>query len=124
MDCIFCKIMKGELPSKTIYEDEIVKAIMDVNPNQNGHILIIPKKHITDFTEMDNETLSHINDIAKKIKELQYKALNPDGLVLIVNYGIPQKVKHYHLHLIPTYHTGNNKIRDIDEVYNQIMKLK
>ena len=52
MDCLFCKITSGEIPSKTIYENEHVKAIMDINPTSNGHILIIPKKHVTDFTEM------------------------------------------------------------------------
>jgi len=113
--------MKGEIPSRTLFEDDIVKVIMDANPNANGHVLIIPKKHITDFTEMDNDTLAHINDVAKIIQPKLYTALNPDGLVLVVNYGLLQKVKHYHLHLIPTYHTGDKTIRDLDEVYNQIM---
>src|SRR5574344_2792845 len=99
MDCLFCKIIENEIPSKTIYEAEQVKVIMDVNPTSNGHTLIIPKKHIVDFEEMDNETLSYINDTAKKVKKILYKALNPDGLVLLVNYGLPQEIKHYHLHL-------------------------
>ena len=93
MDCIFCKINNGEIPSKTIYEDEIVRVMMDINPNSDGHTLIIPKKHITDFEEMDNETLAHINNTAKEIKKLLYKSLNPDGLVLVVNYGVAQQVK-------------------------------
>ena len=93
MDCLFCKITSGEIPSKTIYENEHLKAIMDINPTSNGHILIIPKKHVTDFTEMDNVTLGHINDAAKIVKEKLYNALNPDGLVLVVNYGLTQEVK-------------------------------
>ena len=124
MDCIFCKIMNGEISSRTIFEDDIVKVIMDANPNSNGHILIIPKKHIVDFLEMDDETLTHIHHIAKNMKELLYKSLNPDGLVLVNNYGEPQKVKHYHLHLIPTYHIGDKSIKDIDEIYNKIMANK
>ncbi len=124
MDCLFCNIIKGEVPSRTLYEDEIVKVIMDAYPNANGHTLILPKKHFTDFTEMDNETLSHINDIAKMMKERLYNTLNPDGLVLIVNYGKPQMIKHYHLHLIPTYHDQDNTIKDLDETYNKIMAQK
>ncbi len=119
MDCLFCKITSGEIPSKTIYENEHVKAIMDINPTSNGHILIIPKKHVTDFTEMDNVTLGHINNAAKIIKEKLYNALNPDGLVLVVNYGLTQEVKHYHLHLIPAYKKHQDLI-DVEKIYNKI----
>ena len=119
MDCIFCKIIKGDIPSYTIYEDDIVKVFLDVNPMSPGHMLIIPKKHVTDFTEMDNVTLGHINDAAKIIKEKLYNALNPDGLVLVVNYGLTQEVKHYHLHLIPAYKKHQDLI-DVEEIYNKI----
>lgn len=121
MDCLFCKIVKGEIPSKTLYENDYVKVIMDINPNSNGHSLVIPKKHYTDFTEMDNEMLGSINDAAKLIKDKIYKALNPDGLSLHVNYGLYQAVKHYHLHLIPVYKEKKD-IKDVDEVYNSLMK--
>lgn len=120
MDCLFCKIMKGEVPSKTLFEDDIVKVIMDINPNSNGHVLIIPKKHITDFEEMDNETLGHINDVAKMMKKKIYDTLNPDGLLLHVNYGLAQVVKHYHLHLIPIYKEKQD-IREVDEVYSKLL---
>ena len=56
MDCIFCKIANGEIPSKVLYEDEIVLVIMDNNPSVDGHVLIISKKHYTSFMEFDNET--------------------------------------------------------------------
>ena len=121
MDCLFCKIVKGEIPSKTLYENDYVKVIMDINPNSNGHSLVIPKKHYIDFTEMDNEMLGSINDAAKLIKDKIYKALNPDGLSLHVNYGLYQAVKHYHLHLIPVYKEKKD-IKDVDEVYNSLMK--
>lgn len=120
MDCLFCKIMNGEIPSKTLFEDDIVKVIMDINPNSNGHMLVIPKKHITDFEEMDNETLGHINEVAKMMKKKIYDALNPDGLLLHVNYGLAQVVKHYHLHLIPIYKEKQDII-DVDLVYNKLM---
>ena len=120
MNCLFCKIINGEIPSNTLYEDDVVKVIMDANPHSNGHALILPKKHIEDFLDMDNETLSHINDIAKMMKQKLYN-LNPDGLILTLNYGVPQQIKHYHLHLIPTYHNDDKTIKDVKDVYNQIM---
>ncbi len=120
-DCIFCKIIKGEIPSQTIYANDYVKVVMDINPSSNGHCLVLPKKHYTDFTEMDNEMMGHINDAAKLVKEKLYSALNPDGLGLHVNYGIVQVVKHYHLHLIPVYKV-KQAIKPIDEIYNTIMK--
>lgn len=120
MDCLFCKIIEGNIPSKTLYEDEIVKVIMDINPNSNGHTLIIPKKHLTDFEEIDNDTLSHIHDVAKKIKNKLYATLKPHGLILTVNYGLPQLIKHYHLHLIPVY-KPKQPVKDVDEVYQQII---
>lgn len=123
MDCLFCNIIAGKIPSKAIYEDQICKVIMDVNPNANGHILILPKKHITDFEEMDTETLSHIHEVAKEIKKLQYDALNPDGLVMVVNYGIAQQIKHYHLHLIPAY-KSKQQIVSVDDTYAKIMQKK
>ena len=123
MDCLFCKINKNEVDSLTIYEDEIVKVILDAYPDANGHTLIIPKKHITDMDEMDNETLSYINDVAKRIRKVLFKALNPEGMVFIVNYGSTQMIKHYHLHLIPVYKEKQKNI-DRNLIYQEIMKAK
>ena len=69
MNCIFCKIANKEIPSFTVYEDDIVYAFLDVNPDSDGHTLIIPKKHFTDLDDIDLETLNHINKISKKIKK-------------------------------------------------------
>ena len=123
MDCLFCKIIEGSIPSRTLYEDDIVKVIMDVNPNANGHVLVLPKKHITDFEELDGETIAHIHGVAKDMKKLLYKALNPDGLVLVNNYGITQVIKHYHLHLIPVY-KKKQEIIDRNVIYEKIMNVK
>ena len=103
MNCIFCKIINGEIPSYTVYEDEVVKVFLDINPSSNGHMLIIPKEHILDLDEMDSNTLSHIMKLAKKMKKLLEEKLNIDGLTLIQNNGVVQDVKHYHLHLKPYY---------------------
>lgn len=119
MNCIFCKIIKGEIPSYTIFEDDIVKVFLDINPNSNGHCLIIPKKHYLDLEEIDNKTLMHIMDTARHIKKLLEKKLNIDGITLIQNNGDVQEVKHYHLHLKP-YYNEKQELKDVKEIYNKI----
>ena len=121
MDCIFCKIINGDIPSYTIYEDEIVKCFLDVNPESNGHTLIIPKKHYTALKDIPVETLSHIMEVAKKMETLLEEKLHYDGLRLVQNNGFIQEVKHYHLHLIPMYKNKNEKL-EIKEIYEKITK--
>ena len=70
MECIFCKIIKGEIPSYTIYEDDVVKVFLDVNPDNNGHTLIVPKKHYLDLYDIPLDVLSHINKVSKEIAKL------------------------------------------------------
>lgn len=118
MECLFCKINKEEIPSYTIYEDEIVRVFLDINPKHNGHTLIIPKKHYKDIEDIDMDTLSHIMKIAKKMYQLLNEKLNPDGIILTQNNGIAQDIKHYHLHLIPVY---KNEIEEsVQEVFKRI----
>lgn len=120
MNCIFCKIISGDIPSYTIYEDDIVKCFLDINPERPGHTLIVPKKHYQDITDIDKDTLHHINDISKKICDLLKEKLNFDGLRLIQNNGSIQEVKHYHLHLIPFCNTNSGK--NIEEIYELLKK--
>ena len=103
MDCIFCKIVNGEIPSKKIYEDEHVIGIFDLHPSSNMHTLIIPKKHIEDLMEMDNKTLGYINDAVKKITPLLIEKAKAKSFALRVNYLDLQEIKHYHMHLLPDY---------------------
>lgn len=119
MDCIFCKIINGEIPSYKIYEDEVVICFLDVNPDTLGHSLIVPKKHIVDLMDMDDETLTHIMDVARTIKKILEEKLNIDGLTLIQNNGDVQEVKHYHLHLKPFY-KEKKELLPIEEVYKII----
>ena len=119
-DCIFCKIINKEIDSKTIYEDDEVIVILDVNPDSNGHMLVIPKKHYVDFTEIDNDMLIKINVVANNMKNLIYDKLGADGIKLVNNYGIEQVVKHYHLHIIPIY--KEDEILTIEEVYERLIK--
>jgi len=119
MDCIFCKIIKGEIPSFTLYEDDKVKVFLDVNPSSNGHTLIVPKKHYTDLFDIPNDVLMHIIDVARDIDSLFQEKLGSEGLTLIQNNGIVQEVKHFHLHLKPQY-SYKNELIDVSDVYNQI----
>lgn len=119
MDCIFCKIIKGEIPSYTIYEDEIVKCFLDINPDSNGHLLIIPKEHFLGLKEIDENVLMHIMRVAKKMEELLKKKLNIDGLTLIQNNGDVQEVKHFHLHLKP-YYKNKQEIVDVKVIYKKL----
>ena len=120
MDCLFCKIIKGEIPSYKVYEDDIVYAFLDINPDSNGHTLIIPKKHTLNLDTIDNDTLIKIMDSAREIKKILYEKLNCDGITLIQNNGDVQEVKHFHLHLKPYY----NQKQSIDQVENVYKKIR
>lgn len=115
---IFCKIIKNEIPSYTIYEDDIVKVFLDVNPNHNGHTLIVPKEHYENLFDIDNEVLNHILQVAKKISSLLKERLNYDGISLCQNNLYGQEVKHFHLHLIPKY--KEEEKLSVEEVYNKL----
>lgn len=119
-DCIFCKIINGDIPSKKIYEDDKVIAIMDVNPVVDGHVLVIPKEHYEDFDALDDEITKHIHSVAKKLIPELMKKLGAKALTQTVNYGDSQLVKHFHLHLLPDY-SIKEKEKTIDEVY-EILK--
>lgn len=113
---IFCKIINNEIPSYTIYEDEIIKVFLDVNPVHNGHTLIVPKKHYQDLFDIEQETLNYILEKAKTIGTELKEKLNCDGLTLSQNNGLGQDVKHYHLHLIPKYNEEEKK--SVEEIFN------
>ena len=102
-NCIFCKIVKGEIPCFKIFEDDKVLAFADINPITDGHLLIIPKKHAENIWETSEEDLLAIHRTSKKLAQAIKSALNPDGVaVLQLNgRGVNQVVMHYHLHLIP-----------------------
>lgn len=126
MDCLFCKIIEGNIPSKTIYEDEKVKVFLDINPDTNGHCLIIPKKHIVTVNELDDELITHILEVEKKMYKLLTEKLNIEGLTIVQNNDLGQDVKHYHVHLIPRYKNDNwnlNFNKDILKDLNKIHQI-
>ena len=120
-NCLFCKIINNEIPSYTIYEDELIKIFLDINPLSNGHCLVIPKKHFLDINDVDSEYLNHIFTVVKELLPILENKLNYDGITLTQNNGIAQEIKHFHLHLIPKY--KNKKKLSVEEVYNIITKL-
>lgn len=107
-DCIFCKIIKGDIPSYTIYEDEEFKVILDIGPVSEGHALILPKDHYRDFYELPEEKAVSAIKLAKKLMIKMTDKLNCDGFNILQNNkeAADQSVPHYHMHLIPRYKDG------------------
>ena len=102
-DCIFCKIIKGDIPCFKVFEDDRVLAFADVNPITDGHTLIIPKAHAENIWEMSEKDITAIHLASKRIADAMKEVLGPVGIaVLQLNgRGVNQVVMHYHLHLIP-----------------------
>jgi histidine triad (HIT) family protein len=102
-ECVFCKIVRGELPSFTIYEDDRVLAFADINPISPGHTLVIPKKHAENLYEISTRDLAAIHFASQKIAEAMRRALHPSGIAALQlnGKGANQVVMHYHLHLVP-----------------------
>jgi histidine triad (HIT) family protein len=103
MDCIFCKIISGEIPSYKIYEDEKSLAFLDIGPVSHGHALIVPKKHYTNFEEISEEDLCHVIMTVKKIGKAIKESLSIEGYNVTVNNDpiAGQIVPHLHFHIIP-----------------------
>ena len=112
MECIFCKIANGEIPSATLYEDNDFRVILDVNPASKGHTLILPKKHADNLYELPDETASKALVLAKSMASKIEGALECDGLNLVQNNGetAGQTVFHFHMHIIPRYKNDNVKL--------------
>lgn len=129
-NCIFCKIIKGELPSKTIYEDELIKIIMNINPATNGHLLVLPKEHMVNLIDTPNEIITHSMDIIReKIYPLLKEKLNCKGLTISQNNELGQEIKHYHIHLTPRYDNdlldfnyNKDMLKTLDDVFNDLNK--
>lgn len=105
-DCIFCKIIKGDVPSYTVYEDDDVKAFLDISQGTPGHTLVVPKTHVPDIYAYDADLAATVFSKLPKIAQA-VKASNPEikGLNILINNGkvAYQSVFHSHIHLIPRY---------------------
>ncbi len=104
-NCIFCKIIAGEIPSATVYEDDDFKAILDVNPAARGHVIILPKKHAANIFELEEEDAAKVFPVAAKIATALKKTYECDGVNILQNNGeaAGQTVFHLHVHVIPRY---------------------
>jgi histidine triad (HIT) family protein len=105
-DCIFCKIVAGELPAEIVQEDEQTVAFMDLNPWTRGHALVVPRRHSRNLYEIDDADLAHAGAAAKRLALRMRDALRCDGVNLL-NCCEPaawQTVFHTHIHVIPRYH--------------------
>ncbi|MDD4624932.1 MAG: HIT family protein [Candidatus Paceibacterota bacterium] len=102
-DCIFCKIIKGEVPAVKVYEDEKTFAFLELNPLAEGHTLLIPKNHASDIFDIDSEDLKALAAAAKKISLKMKESFKAEGVNLVQRSGkaAEQGVFHFHLHIIP-----------------------
>ena len=128
-DCIFCKIIKGELPSKTIYEDELIKIIMNINPATNGHLLVLPKEHMVNIMDTTDEVIMHSIKVIRKLYPTLKEKLNCEGLTISQNNELGQEIKHFHIHLTPRYNSdlldfnyNKDMLSSLDEIYDKLNK--
>jgi len=103
--CIFCEIINGNIPSKKVYEDDVIIAILDISQTTLGHTLVIPKKHYDNFLEVPDSELSNLIVKTKMVSKQILKNLNAKGCNILINTNevAGQSVKHVHFHIIPRY---------------------
>lgn len=103
--CVFCEIIKGNIPADKIYEDDNVLAFLDAKPHNPGHSLIIPKKHFQNLEEIDEKTLTQLSIVLKKVGNMMKEKLGVSAYNVIENNGplAGQVVSHIHFHIIPRY---------------------
>jgi len=103
MDCLFCKIVSGEIPSKKVYEDEAVYAFYDINPVAPVHVIVVPKVHIESANEINSSNSNHIKHVFEAIPQIsKLLDINETGYRVITNIGEDggQTIKHLHFHII------------------------
>lgn len=131
--CIFCKIANGEIPSKTLFEDDTFRVILDLGPATKGHALILPKDHYKNLYEIDEAVAADAMKLAKKMAIKMTDKLGCDGFNLVQNNNkvAGQTVFHFHMHLIPRYENDGQKISwnpqspsqdELEETKNQIVE--
>ena len=131
-NCIFCKIANGEIPSRTLYEDEKFRVIMDLGPATKGHSLILPKDHYANLYEIPEDLSADAAKLAKKLAIRMTEKLGADGINIVQNNNeaAGQTVPHYHVHLIPRYQNDGQHIlwkpgqmpaEEMDEILKTIL---
>ena len=104
-DCLFCKIVAGEVPGTIVAEDDRSVAFMDINPATRGHALVVPRRHATDLGEIEPHDLAAVADAARRLAKRARETLGADGINLMNSWGSEawQTVFHFHMHVIPRY---------------------
>ena len=104
-ECIFCKIVRGEIPSKKVWEDDNNIAFLDINPASPGHVLVVPKKHFASMHDTEDISIQKLGIAVKKVNDLVKEKLNCEGTNILLNNGriAGQIVEHVHFHVIPRY---------------------
>ena len=103
--CIFCKIIKGDIPADRVFDNPKYMAFLDINPVNKGHTLVIPKEHYETMLDMDSVDFSELMDITHKVAKGVMKSVKPDGYNIIINNhsASGQEVPHIHVHIIPRH---------------------
>jgi len=111
-NCIFCKIVRGEAPSFKLYEDDLSFAIMDINPFNHGHALVLSKRHAANIHEIDNDSIAAVARTVRLIAGAVEDAVKPDGINIVQanGPGAAQSVLHYHVHVLPRRLGDNAKL--------------
>lgn len=127
MDCLFCKIINGDIPASKVYEDDKVLVFLDINPNTNGHMLIVPKEHVVTVDDINEDLAKHILKVEKEMYSLLKDKLNCEGMTIVQNNDLGQEVKHYHVHLIPRYKDDcwkmafrQDNLKEVNEILNEL----
>ena len=129
--CVFCSIIKGDIPSKKVYEDDDTLAILDISQTTLGHTLVMPKKHYENFLEMPKEEFADLMAKTQTIVKQVVENLDAKGCNILINTNevAGQSVMHTHVHIIPRYDENdtisiafNENKFDLDEVLNKIVR--
>lgn len=110
-DCIFCKIVKGEIDSEKVHETENVFCFLDANPRSMGHTLVIPKKHFNGLSDLDEDLIAELFTVVKKVEEILESSINPDAFTIGINEGkeAGQEIPHLHVNIIPRFKDDGGK---------------
>lgn len=128
--CVFCKIINGDIPSKKLYEDDEVLAILDISQATKGHTLVLPKKHYDNLLQIEDKDYQHVMLVAKKLAKKINDTYHPQGINLLNNCGevAGQSVMHFHVHILPRYNKEDIKMEfenhmdkfDLDEIQKDL----
>jgi len=101
--CMFCDIIARREKAYILYENDDVCCFLDKYPINKGHVLVVPKKHYEEFSEVDSRSLAEVILLGQRIARILEKVLKPDGITVLQNNGIFKDVPHYHMHIFPRY---------------------